>query len=173
VYLPNGLCGGRVLCSTYLAHVGDDKAKMNKGYVRICRCGGDAWLCSQSLDFWASPGTTRACCSCPTHVNCVLQRHERPNGGTKGKEERNRPKFAHKTVPGQSTTHLKPFATSDILNTTEMGRGTESLLRSHRCDEKWKIRIFLAHVCQGLSSFRHMGLFSFRFIGIRDPWIEC
>lgn len=102
-----------------------------------------------------------------------LQRHERPNGGTKGKEERNRPKFAHKTVPGQSTTHLKPFATSDILNTTEMGRGTESLLRSHRCDEKWKIRIFLAHVCQGLSSFRHMGLFSFRFIGIRDPWIEC
>ena len=48
----------------------------------------------------------------------------------------------------------KPFATSDILDTTEMGRDTESLLRSHRCDERsgrWKIRIFLAHVCQGLS----------------------
>ena len=88
--------------STYLTHVGDDKAKMNKGYVRICRCCGVAWLCSQSLDFWASPGTTRACCSCPTHVNCVncVCNVTRWNKGkNQGRQERNRPKFAHKTAP--------------------------------------------------------------------------
>lgn len=108
MYLPNGLCGWRKVCvprelSTYLTHVGDDKAKMSKGYVRICRCRGDAWLCSQSLDFWASPGTTRACCSCPTHVNCVklcLRNVTRWNKGkNQGRKERNRPKFAHKTAP--------------------------------------------------------------------------
>lgn len=107
MYLPNGLCGWRKVCvprelSTYLTHVGDDKAKMSKGYVRICRCRGDAWLCSQSLDFWASPGTTRACCSCPTHVNCVncVCNVTRWNKGkNQGRKERNRPKFAHKTAP--------------------------------------------------------------------------
>ena len=81
-------------------------------------------------------------------------------GKNQGRKERNRPKIAHKTVPTPTSNSPEAFAPSDILNTTEMGRDTESLLRSHRCDEKWKIRIFLAHVCQSLSFLRfHNGNF--------------
>ena len=117
-----------------------------------------AWLCSQSLDFWAYPGTTRACCSCPTHVNCVNCVCATSRGGTKAriKAEKNEidQNLHTRQHRNQSPTYLKPFATSDILDTTEMGRYRELAPEPQMRRAKWKIRIFLAHVCQGLSFLR-------------------
>ena len=184
MYLPNGLCGWRKVCvprelSTYLTHVGDDKAKMNKGYVRICRCCGDAWLCSQSLDFWASPGTTRACCSCPTHVNCVncVCNVTRWNKGkNQGRQERNRPKFAHKTAPKPISNVPEAVCRLRYPQCHRNGERYRELAPEPQMRRaKWKVedQNFSGARVSGSVPPSVMGLFSFRFIGIRDPWIEC
>ena len=161
VIVEEGFCVPREL-STYLTHVGDDGAKISKRYVRMCRCCGDVWDCSQSLDFWASPAATRGCCSCPTHVNCVCNVTRWNKGKKQGRKERNRPKFAHKTAPTPISNAPEAFSSSDILNTTEMGRDTESCSGATGCDEKWKQQsefFFWPTLCMGSvcpSVFLHM-----------------
>ena len=139
--------------STYLAHIGDDKAEISRGYVRMCRCCGVARVCSQSLDFWASPAATRDCCSCPTHVNCVCNVTRWNKGKKQGRKERNRPKFSHKTAPTPISNAPEAFRLLRYPQYHRNGERYRELLRSHRLRREVEaaIRIFfLADVVHGV-----------------------
>ena len=152
VIVEEGFCVPREL-STYLTHVGDDGAKISKRYVRMCRCCGDVWDCSQSLDFWASPAATRGCCSCPTHVNCVCNVTRWNKGKKQGRKERNRPKFSHKTAPTPISNAPEAFRLLRYPQYHRNGERYRELLRSHRLRREVEaaIRIFfLADVVHGV-----------------------